>query len=177
MGFRDYFQDSLSFEASHREQIKDFLIAKLAFLGLDPQTITSIAEAPDGIRDDKDWAFRFKQGEIWCTVEVKLRSEKYSAFAERELLIETESSLESNTPGWIFKSQATYLAYLWLRRGIIHGKIMSMKLLREWWKENEWKYGVSEREHLAPNPPSNPTYHTRNYSVSWHELPKNLFLS
>lgn len=112
-------------------------------------------------------------GEI--TVEVKVRGTLYP-----DILLETISNMERDTLGWIYKSKATVLVYVFYINGKLHSRryVMWLPKLRRWWEKNKAKYLKDPRsEKLAGNPPENPEYHTLSYAVPETDIPRHVFLT
>jgi hypothetical protein len=103
------------------------------------------------------------------TVEVKVRKKYYP-----DLAIETFSCLERKTQGYIDKSQAQFLAYVYLENAKVHSEsfVVSLPNLKRWFYLNKNKYTPK----LAPNPPENPLYHTQFYPVPLQDIPISFFM-
>ncbi len=78
--------------------------------------------------------------------EVKIRDPKYRTYFKQDLLIETISNSEKDSPGWIYYSKADWL--LWIFKPIkdLAGYLISMKELQRWWRFNQFKYEWKTRE-------------------------------
>jgi len=64
------------------------------------------------------------------SVEVKLRRKEY-----KDILLETISNITKKTPGWLYKSNADYLAYLFCIDGkITKGYVGDMKTISYWYQ-------------------------------------------
>ena len=121
---RDYFNHQLGREKSGNPLVKKFLVETLNFI-----LIKNISNEADGIRDDIDWVGKTSLMTPWIRIECKERFRRY-----RDFLVETKSSVERSTPGWIYKSKADLLAYVWVYTKSANGKIMHMRELQKWWK-------------------------------------------
>jgi len=165
LGTEEYFHRKLNFEKTLKGKLEKFIQYQL-----NPSAIKNISQQKDGIEQDKDYALLINGK--WVKAECKIRSIKYNEYAFKDILIETKSSVESDTLGWIYKSTAELLIYVWEFPTGVSGVILKLPELRKWWIEN--KHCYMERM-LAPNPPSNPKYHTENYVVPLSDLPNNLF--
>lgn len=75
--------------------------------------------------------------------EVKIRSAEYRSLYKKDLLIETISNDQKDSPGWILYSEADWLIYLYEPLEDLIGYKISMPVLKKWWKYNKhrraWK--------------------------------------
>lgn len=101
-------------------------------------------------------------------VEVKVRKTLFD-----DIALETLSCYERGTLGYLFKSKAELLAYIFFIDGKIHANsaVLDLGGLRHWFKANQARY----RPQYAPNPPINPLYRSEFYAVPLDDLPKALF--
>lgn len=100
-------------------------------------------------------------------VEVKVRAELHN-----DIAIETISNVERNTVGYIDKSQAIFLAYVFYIDGKLHPHfLMYLPKLREWFLKNKHRY----KPKYAPNPPEKPVYYTEFYPVPIKDIPPEVF--
>lgn len=160
MSARNYFAEKLKVE----RDAWDAVVAWLTGLGF---------KVTDDVRDDPD----FREGDIdlimeddgvpW-TAEVKVRSTLYG-----DLALETLSCKEKGTPGFLFKSKANLLVYVFYVGGQIHPKsaVLVLNSLRTWFRRNRGRY----RGKLAPNPPGDPFYHSVFYPVPFRDLPRFVY--
>lgn len=104
-------------------------------------------------------------------VEIKARRGKYVNF--RDILVETHSCEERDTPGWIYTTQAEYLAYAFVdekTREILRGSVLHFPKLLNWWinvgrnNQYEIKRGTTGK-----------LYHTVNRVIPEGDLPLELF--
>ena len=165
MGTGEYFRRKLDFEKTMKDKLEKFIEQQLS-----PSAIKDISGERDGIERDKDYALLINGR--WVRAECKIRSTKYRKHALEDILIETKSSVEDDTPGWIYRSAAELLIYVWEFPTGVFGIILRLPELKKWWMENRHYY---TRRILAPNPPNNPEYHTENYVVPISDLPDDLF--
>lgn len=161
VGSRSYFDKQLEFEESATKLLEQWLQEKL-----NPETLKNISKEPNGIRKDIDYLLHIDG--VLVKVECKIRSVKHQKHAYKDILLETKSSTEMNTEGWITKSEADLLAYVWKNNNHLDGYIFNLPLLREWWNKNSKHY--LDRIY-APNPPLNPLYHTENVAIPINDLP------
>lgn len=100
------------------------------------------------------------------TIENKIRFQPFY----QDLLIETQSKKERNTPGWIDYAKAEYLIYIFIIKDYpIKGHIINLSLLQEWWKTQN-----PENFQLKESP--NQGYVTVNRVVPLKEIPRKIFL-
>lgn len=167
LGSRKYFEDMMKFEKGVKGAVEKFLC-----IHLQPTALKDISGEADGIKFDRDYVVMINGK--WVRVECKTRRVKYAQYFLLEILIETMSSREMNTQGWITKSTADMLAYMWeLENSEVEGFIFDLPKLQEWWINNKNRYN---RVVEAPNPPENPLYHTVNIVVPVNDLPSTLFV-
>jgi len=102
------------------------------------KTITVIRDTPRGIKEEIDKILTLEDGSQ-ITIEEKIRDKKY---INNDIVIEEQSNIEKNTPGWIYYSKADYLAYSWLQDGLSKILIFNMEKLREWYQKNKDKYNI-----------------------------------
>lgn len=88
------------------------------------------------IWDSSEYDQREKDIDLWVmknnkavSIENKIISKQY-----KNIIIETKSSIEKNTEGWIYKSEADLLAWFAIEdQEITEGRLFSLPQLREWW--------------------------------------------
>lgn len=71
--------------------------------------------------------------------EVKIRGAKYRSLYMKDLLIETISNDQKDSPGWILYSEADWLIYLYEPLEGLIGYKISMPVLKKWWEYNEYR--------------------------------------
>jgi len=101
------------------------------------ETITVVRNTPKG-REEIDKILTLEDGSQ-ITIEEKVRDKKY---ANNDIVIEEQSNIEKDTPGWIYYSKADYLAYSWLQNGLTKILLFDMEKLREWYLKNKDKYNI-----------------------------------
>ena len=93
------------------------------------------------------------------TVEQKTRDYQY--YWHKDILLETISVIENNTPGWFYSTEADAVAYVWKNKeetDIIDGYfIFITKELRQWINDNEHSFN-----HIK--------VHSNNYSSQWSTM-------
>lgn len=128
LGDRNRFQNSLKRE---RKPIAKAIIQSF----LKPEAIKDISNEQDGIEEDKDY-MALVDGK-WRSIEVKHRDKRYWKHAFQDILIETRSSMEYDTFGWIEKSKAEYLLYIWHGETAHKAILCDLPSLKEWWRQNK----------------------------------------
>lgn len=71
--------------------------------------------------------------------EIKIRNAEYRYLYKKDILIETISNDQKNSPGWIYYSEADWLIYLYEPLDNLIGYKISMPALKRWWKFNEFR--------------------------------------
>lgn len=102
------------------------------------------------------------------TAEVKVRTRLYG-----DLALETLSCRERGTPGFLYKSKAALLVYVFYVGGRLHpnSDVFAFSSLRAWFERNRRRYWPK----YAPNPPGDPLYHSEIVPVPFRDLPKYLY--
>lgn len=94
----------------------------------------------------EDMDLKSSEGESY---EVKIRSAKYRDLYKKDILIETISNDQKDSPGWIYYSKADWLIYLYKPLDDLIGYKISMPALKSWWKLN--KHQRAWKKKKAPN--------------------------
>jgi hypothetical protein len=162
MNLSDYFHEKLSKE-SIMPEIITFIQNQYGF-----QFVSDLREKKEF--QDKDIDLLFKDSIMdEIPIEVKIRTQIWN-----DIAIETKSSTEYDTLGYIYKSQATFLAYAFVIDNTIKSfYLLHLPRLKEWFERNKHKY----KPKYAPNPPNNPIYHTEFYPIPIRDIPFWLFFS
>ena len=163
MSLNDYFKEKLNVEERAIPQVLAWLEKDFHF-----KLFEDVRQKQAFQEKDIDFLMQDQEG-LFKTfpLELKVRKQYYP-----DIAIETLSSIEANTLGYIKKSQALFLAYVWLEQEQLHSNrfLFNLSALRDWFLENYQKYP----RQTAPNPPENPIYHTEFYSVPFGEIPWNI---
>lgn len=105
------------------------------------------------------------------TFEVKIRYKFYE-----DLLIETLSCIKEKTQGWIYKSAADYLAYVFVvpNKPII-GDVLNLPGLKKWWRKQGVYFGYPLKKGTTHTINGTVLYQTQNRAVPLRHIPFNLF--
>jgi len=136
------------------EKVKPWLMAKLR--------LDELLDASDADQREKDIDLYGLIGERRIPIEVKIRYKHYP-----DLLIETVSNIATRTRGWIHRSRAELLVYVFLKKkSITEGYIYNLKELRDWWM----KVGVYDNYPRKYGKTDN-LYETENRAVPLNRIP------
>ena len=143
-----------------------------------------ISKTPRGIQDDIDLLISYDARPPWQSVEVKCRQMEFAKY--NDVLVELKSSIEAATLGWLLKSKAYMLLYIFLLDSEIPqprdvwGRTFSMRGLREYWQrqgeKNVCRWCVlPEHNHKhtgfpkiigkTHSPEGKILYHTENWAI------------
>lgn len=158
------FQEALEVENQQMPIVETWLTGLFNLQKVWPATIKEQKE------DDIDLhALTPTENEV--TFEVKIRYKKYE-----DLLIETLSCIEKKTSGWIYKSKADYLAYVFIvpNKPII-GDVIDLPGLNKWWYKQGVYVGYPLKEGTTKTDNGAVLYKTQNRAVPIRHIPFHLF--
>ncbi len=106
-------------------------------------------------------------------VKVEIKSRRGGKVIYNDILIETKSCEERDTPGWIYTTQADYLAYAFVDEAthkILKGYLIHFSKLKEWWMKIGRYHEYDIRKGTTGK-----LYHTVNRAVPEKDFPLDLF--
>lgn len=158
------YSDRLDKERRHTPSIKKWVTQLL--------NLAEIRDAtPEEQREqDIDWHGRIRSG-TWFSFEQKIRYKYYD-----DIAVEVVSCIERKTPGWIYRSKADILVYVFFINGIMKGDIIDMSDLQIWW-DTTGKYLCYEEKTAPTYGRDRKTilYHTLNRMVPCKRIPYSFF--
>ena len=101
--------------------------------------------------------------------EVKIRRKKYS-----DILFEVLSCEERKTPGWLYKSKAGFLVYIFKTKAI-EGYILNLPMLKDWWIREGINRGYEKHRGKTKRQDESILYHTLNFAVPIKDIPIEIF--
>ena len=158
----NYFFAKLDVERENTDQILNWMKVDYGF-----SLVEDVRQKEVYWATDVDFLMTDKLGEQF-DVELKVRTKIYD-----DIIIETLSNTERGTEGWITKSKAYFLAYVFCVENQIHPKscILHLPKLRIWFFQNKHRFNKK----YAPNPPNDPLYHTEFYPIPIKHIPRSVF--
>ena len=158
------FQEALETEHQHMPSVETWLTKLFNLKKTWPATLKEQKE------DDIDLHV-LTPTENEVTFEVKIRYTYYE-----DLLIETLSCIEKKTQGWIYKSKADYLAYVFLlpNKPVI-GDVIDLPKLNKWWCKQGVYVGYPPKKGTTKTNNGAVLYQTQNRAVPLRHIPFQLF--